>query len=325
MKHKMNSNDDGISSPLEFISLFLIIILITFALYTWLSIQTTIVTIENPSIEQFELLPFDAQCPCSHISPSYADFTSIQVIFHQICSSDFISDRWIKAIYIDLYSTNFDVSNFQTYGSAQFQALAGFCRLSQSIVEQSIASFGLSTLISPKVLSRTVLNSQTESAINQSQLAATNSFRSQLQLVREVTRVNQLISGLTTNTAIHYSYGALAGFVYFSAAVYYVGIPYNTTCACDVDLDCKIPSYVPSHIIPGILFGCLPVNSILGSTLQCLYSQTCLNALIMFFPQAKNVSAMNVDEESRFNSNSTVKSMVDVLMVEKWMNKYLLR
>jgi hypothetical protein len=55
--------------------------------------QTTIITIKNPTREQFEGLPMDAQCSCSRISLPYGNFTSLQTSFYQVCSSDFVTDR----------------------------------------------------------------------------------------------------------------------------------------------------------------------------------------------------------------------------------------
>ncbi|CAF4258017.1 unnamed protein product, partial [Rotaria sordida] len=46
--------------------------------------RNILITIENPSEDQYINLPFDAHCPCSRISLSYGEFISIQTRFHQI-------------------------------------------------------------------------------------------------------------------------------------------------------------------------------------------------------------------------------------------------
>ena len=71
--------------------------------------------------------------------------------------------------------------------------------------------------------------------------------------------------------------------------------------------------------IPGFLVGCLPVSGILSSTLECFYSQPCLNELSSYLSLTRRFSAMVLAEKSRYRSNSTVKSIVDNLMVEDWM------
>ncbi|CAF1505675.1 unnamed protein product [Adineta steineri] len=64
--------------------------------------------------------------------------------------------------------------------------------------------------------------------------------------------------------------------------------------------------------------GCLPVNAILLSALECFYNQTCLNQLISFFPTNEKFLAMNFSAQSRFAINSTVQMIVDELMIEQW-------
>ena len=81
--------------------LVLIIILLAVAVVSWLSTEVTAITIRQPSKDEFESLPFDAQCPCSRGSISYDDFTSLEAILHQVCSSDFVSDRWIEATQVE--------------------------------------------------------------------------------------------------------------------------------------------------------------------------------------------------------------------------------
>ena len=71
--------------------------------------------------------------------------------------------------------------------------------------------------------------------------------------------------------------------------------------------------------IPGFLVGCLPVSGILSSTLKCFHSQTCVDELSSYLSPTERFSAMMLAEKSRYRSNSTVKSIVDNLMVEDWM------
>jgi hypothetical protein len=147
--------------------LFLILILFGTGIVLSLIHETKIITLKHPTKEQFEALPTDAQCSCSQISLSYGKFISLQASYHQVCSSDFVSDRWFNAINFGANSTYFHIRDFRTYGSAQFQALAAFCRLSKANIEQNIALLYLNTLLSPQLLSEKVLQSQTNESIDQ--------------------------------------------------------------------------------------------------------------------------------------------------------------
>ncbi|CAF1483805.1 unnamed protein product [Adineta steineri] len=321
----------------------LIITLIIFILAFQLSYQTTIVTISNPTQEQFENLPFTAYCPCSHISISYNQFTSINVRFHQVCSSDFISDRWIQSIFTGSNTTYFYITDFRTYGSAAFQALASFCRLSKTNAFQSITLFNQLSLISPEILTQPVFQSQIDASIKQFQLTTPNEFRAQLNLVQEMTTHSKLQSALQTNYDLYYYALNTWQFVPEKGAIGY--FPSNgNSCYCTSDFNCKAPSKIydiygeatqlignsNSKIlmrINGFKASCLPVSAILLSTLECFYNQTCLNQLISFFSTNEKFLAMNFSEQSRFTINSTVQMLVNELMIEGWMtnisyNKY---
>ena len=84
------------------------------------------ITLYYPTEDQFKNLPSYSHCPCSCISLLYDEFTKIKKRFHQICSSNFISDRWIKTINSGSNVTYVYYNDFQTDGSAAFQALSTF-------------------------------------------------------------------------------------------------------------------------------------------------------------------------------------------------------
>jgi hypothetical protein len=69
----------------------------------------------------------------------------------------------------------------------------------------------------------------------------------------------------------------------------------------------------------------MPVDACLLSSLECFFNQSCVNGI---FPYQKmidgviwNFTALNSNntlKPSRFNINSSIKSIVDKLMVEEW-------
>ena len=182
----------------------LVLALLGLSLGLSLSVQATKFTLPHPTETQFKTLSVDAQCPCSHISISYEQFTSVKAIFHQVCSSDFVSDQWIEAIFYGSNSTYFYGGDFQAIGSGLFRALASFCHFSKTTVRQNLASFNATSFISPQVLSKVALESEVNASIEQLKLTMTNAFISQLQLVREMTFGNRLVSALLTNMYLFY-------------------------------------------------------------------------------------------------------------------------
>ncbi|CAF4386382.1 unnamed protein product [Rotaria sp. Silwood2] len=80
----------------------LTIILAIFSFYWFLSTQTKIVTISNPSRVDYDRLWLihlhNLQCPCSQISISHSDFIHIEPYFHQLCSSKITSPDWYERL-----------------------------------------------------------------------------------------------------------------------------------------------------------------------------------------------------------------------------------
>jgi hypothetical protein len=306
----------------------------TLILALWLTPQISKVTLQYPTQDQFKSLPLDAQCPCSQISLSYGQFVSIETTFHQVCSSDFVSDRWIKSIFYGSDSTNFYRADFRVIGSAQFLALASLCNLTKASVFQSLTSFNMTLMISPYILPQSVVQSQAETSINQFQLITADTFVKQLEFVRMMIIGNQLLSALETNIYPLYAQADTGSLQLADYMVY--DVTNNSYCDCQLNVDCQVPSGIfiaygspPTDIffinnisllmgIDGFSAGCMPMDSILQSTLQCFYNQTCLNGFLSFLSTNETFTAMNMSKESRFKKISTVKELVTDLMVEEW-------
>ncbi|CAF5030928.1 unnamed protein product, partial [Rotaria sp. Silwood1] len=77
--------------------------LIILTTYTSFSPQMTTEKIQSPSISDYERLQKQysdtLQCLCSKISIPYYRFTNVDLSFHQVCSSYFISQEWIDFLF----------------------------------------------------------------------------------------------------------------------------------------------------------------------------------------------------------------------------------
>lgn len=296
--------------------ILLISTIITIALTAWLRIETIIITVEQPNQVQFQSLPRNKHCPCSKVSIAYGEFTLIDVTdYHPICSSEFISDRWIEVLYSKSNLTQHNPDDFRAFGFAQFQALAALCRLSKLSVEQSIASFNLNTLISPHVFSKTILQTQMKNSIADFKLKAPITFGNQLKLIRRMTTANKLVSGLQTNYRLIFRQNSGDDFSVVHDAWIYNHVTSSFDCEFSETLDDTFQSFTN---LTGISSGCLPVSSILSSTLECLYNQSCVNEILSLFQLNESFTAMIFNNQTRFHRNSTVQSIIDRLMVENW-------
>ncbi|UJR07361.1 hypothetical protein I4U23_011647 [Adineta vaga] len=297
------------------------VLLISVAFILWLNTETIIVTLHHPTMIEFKSMPPDAQCSCSRISIPYGEFISLHSSFHQVCSSDFVSDRWMKAVSIDMASLSYDPTDFRYVGGAQFQALAGFCYLSKTSAINSITSLDMNTYISTQVLSESVIRSQIQSTLDQFRSTAPNSLKYRLDIIGQMNK--QFISGLQRNFYLQYRTDDVDPYILIDSVSYESIGEY--VCDCFGFVDCYTSANIYNNTsqilllkVPGIVTGCLPVNSMMYSTLECFYNQTCVDILASYFPTNDTFNALKLDENSRFDVNSMVKSIVDSMMVEEW-------
>jgi hypothetical protein len=123
-----------IVSRLHDILLIIILVALCFTLAS--TFQTQIVQISKPSLATYEDLlgKYSAtlQCPCSAVSIQYNSFINIfSINYHQVCSSDFVTDRWIAALYGNGTSTRYAPLNYQFIAIGQFRFLTSLCQLTQ--------------------------------------------------------------------------------------------------------------------------------------------------------------------------------------------------
>ena len=84
--------------------------------------QTQLVTVSNITPLLFDRLYLEhgetLSCPCKNTTVSYEAFVSTTISFHPVCSSVFVSEQWIKAVYLP-YASTFLVMDFRTTASSQ--------------------------------------------------------------------------------------------------------------------------------------------------------------------------------------------------------------
>lgn len=126
--------------------------------------------------------------------------------------------------------------------------------------------------------------------------------------------------------------------MYYSKTIYNDD---NTSCSCGTDSSCVHPLGLycsrddcfdeskPYMIVPGMVLGCLPVDSVLSSTLECFYNQTCVQMLIdlrtvdigdEFLPFTLNITALDASARSRFSPKTPLKMIASQLLIDEWIN-----
>jgi hypothetical protein len=149
-------------------------------------------------------------------------------------------------------------------------------------------------------------------------LSTTNDFLFSLSTIRDTTQANALFAGEETNYAMYMPDGQGNGYPYT--------LSYGD-CTCALSAECidqssilKYPSGKVLFSVPGIYEGCFIIESLLQSDLRCFYNQTCINIVLPYYKATPpmNVTALDQLLSIRFSPNSTLKAIVDELMVEQW-------
>jgi hypothetical protein len=72
--------------------------------------------------------------------------------------------------------------------------------------------------------------------------------------------------------------------------------------------------------IPGFYTGCYVIESLLQSTLECFYNQECIDKLQSFSLStlSMNVTALDSSLSNHSFINSTIKDLLEHLMIEQW-------
>ena len=75
---------------------------------TLINPQKRTVTVSNPTLSLCNQLQRQygdtLSCPCSAVSSPYKTFVSNTISLHPLCSSGFVSDEWVKALYFPFAS-----------------------------------------------------------------------------------------------------------------------------------------------------------------------------------------------------------------------------
>ena len=267
--------------------------------------QPTTIHIIEPSLSTYQHLtkhsPNTLQCPCSHLSAKYHLFLTIIPRFHQVCLSEFVSDRWIEYLYGEgNLGFRFPVNDFRVSASAQFRLLASLCQLSRKTMENSLLQLMENDLINSDLLSSNLLAERLQTMIDEFNTATRNLFITTLNLNREIIGSNIIMSTLSTNWQL-----ISDKIIHREWTIHTQPVTYGE-CNCGVSWRCVQPSR-------GMMTGCYPIEALLHSTLQCFYDQECIDATGTF--SKLNISSL---QTSRFNMNTTIESILNHLTVEEY-------
>jgi hypothetical protein len=110
--------------------------------------------------------PTILQCPCSQVSVQYGTFINISsVTYHQVCSSDFVTNAWIRALYRNGSTTQLPSDDYLFTFINQLEFLASLCQITQQVFADTLSSFNNSNFIQIYSVSPIVFSGQIQSII----------------------------------------------------------------------------------------------------------------------------------------------------------------
>ncbi len=137
-----------------------------FIFYSSLTYNTETISVPQPMLDTFRALQSnnkqDLSCPCKQISIPQSSLISFSPEFHEFCTSDFLSDYWFMFLSaIDLSGSSWE----KTWGSGslvKFRFLESMCKLTASMVDDAVRTFGQTRIITAVALTESMFDSQTD-------------------------------------------------------------------------------------------------------------------------------------------------------------------
>lgn len=301
------------------------------------------VQVDNPSLDTYERLlnayPDSLMCPCSELSISYSSFVSLTPHFHSVCSSDFISDRWLEYLYRH-NASSYISADIRCVGNAQFQILRTLCQSSKEAIDNALqAKFTLAAPINSRgaLLPSELIHSQAKIVTDGFISNIASEQRRQRVLFGTFIERNFLLSGLPTSARIiRDGHISMKTFIYSKANSEVFRQAF--LCDCGVTYACQSQlglyniyssdSYMspdvllqrdPLMTVKGFRSGCFLLNSLLSSTLECYHSQSCLNRMTSYISPL-NISFNSLDRSllNRSTPTTPIGALVNQLMLEEW-------
>ncbi|CAF1540470.1 unnamed protein product [Adineta steineri] len=194
---------------------------------------------------------------------------------------------------------------------------------------ESLQQFKETQLLTAQLLTQDLFDSQVSSIVNEFTTETENNFLRLLRLNRNITFVNQILTGLYKNfkfSILSSSSISIANPILIINSFKFL----NSTCSCASDPQCKMVSAVyqykngvpvPIYIVTGFYISCFTIESLLISTLECFYDNTdCLSNIVNLYDNpALNITRLNSSPNaSRFSINSTIGELFSELFIESW-------
>ena len=158
-------------------------------------------TISSPSLTTYNYLQGSfsdtLRCPCSNSTIPYHTFITLSATFHQVCSSDLVSDSWILLLTLSK-SVKWMPLDWLNQGVFQFRLISTLCELANTTVSDAIRSFALQHLVTSNLLTEMNVRAQLNASVNDLIQSAIIGYNRLVDAIRLFTQVDQPYTGISS-------------------------------------------------------------------------------------------------------------------------------
>jgi hypothetical protein len=197
-----------------------------------------------------------------------------------------------------------------------------------------MTSYRSSVIVTADTLSRSLFNQTANSILDEFTLDIAMLFDDILQDNTNIMRSAMIPSAFNVDWLIEFG-DATNDHVIRYAPRYFT----NSTCHCGSLSQCREPLRIgpPDLWLPGQVIGCLPIEGLRMSTLECYYSASCIQTILMHleYYAAANGSLpvnftvpltvpqvfqpLNPSLSMRFSPTTPIDDLIDQLFVDEWL------
>lgn len=276
-------------------------------------------------------------CPCTTSTIFFETFfNQIEVLLHPICSHKSIDQKWIGgfARSLSYLRRDFPAGDFRSWGAVYFQIFSSLCTMANSKIQESIKEFKRKSFVSTQVIPMDAFQFQNQESFEIFKKTTEIEFTQLLQAFRATTQANNFLSLMNLNANGYYDPNRISSKILLDPRLYE-----NGTCSCATSSRCLTPVFFGNrgdgltYYIDGLYSGCYLSESVLRSSLQCFFSNSCMvhftkgymNDLPWFrdSDQPSSISMpllplLTLPNDSRFLFNDTIEALTKTLLVDKW-------
>ncbi|CAF0861557.1 unnamed protein product [Adineta steineri] len=236
-----------------------------------------------------------------------------------VCSSDFVAQQWWSFLWgIDNVTNFLDLQLLST----QFRVLASLCSLANQSIDNDKTAFLSNKLVTLEAMSLSLFQAQIDSLTAGFITQTPDKFHRTQSYIFETFRANQMLNVFGTNWQIAFT---TAAYNYVITTVPRTSFGNNYSCITSLNSFSR-PLYIDVNynttLLPGVVAGCLPIDGIRLSTLECFFDSNCiLNLTSIASTRTTTIwiaKPLNASTPSNYSSNTLIGSLVDSLFIEDW-------